>query len=269
MAIPVGPKQIKQAGIAIVFLAITLTFIPLITVFYIGCGLIDVMRNDKRDYTLFQRYFTGNGFTTWLVSPINLIFDLLCKRNPGIYTLEDFSPDARQEVEAVLTVFRDNKDAILARIDRDMGDAKRAMFLYRWFGLRYNQEIPELNGAFRHVRTIAVSVFDGKERTSFHFGPHRLTVRVLLNLTPVPDEEVFIEVGNTRHYWRDDPLFIFDDTLFHRSINDHDGRRYVVFLDVMRPSPVPAITQALVLPISLIARAAKDIYYRRWKLLGV
>lgn len=268
MAFRFGRKRQKQLLVAIVFLAVTLALIPFVTLAYIAFGLLDVLRNDKRDYYLFQRYFSGNGFTTWLVSPLNLLIDLVCHRNPGIYTLDDFSDEARGELETVLEVFKARKDEIIARIDGELDGAKRGMFIYRWFGLRYNQEIPELDQDFKHVRTIAVSVFDGKERTNFHFGPLRMTLRVLYNLTPVPDSEVFIEVGKTRHYWRDDPLFIFDDTLMHRSINDHDGRRYVVFLDVMRPSPVPAIPRAAVVPISLVARAAKDIYYRRWKLLG-
>jgi aspartyl/asparaginyl beta-hydroxylase (cupin superfamily) len=268
MAFRFGPKRRKQLAIAVVFLATTLALIPLVTVFYILCGVLDVLRNEKRDFYLFQRYFSGNGFTTWLVSPLNHLIDLVSFRNRKIYGLEDFSPEARNEIEGVLDVFKSNKDAIISRIESELDGAKRGMFIYRWFGLRHNREVPELDQEFKHVRTIAVSVFEGKERTNFHFGPLRMTLRVLYNLTPVPNAEVFIEVGNTRHYWRDDPLFIFDDTLMHRSINDHDGRRHVVFLDVMRPSPLPGLLRAAVVPISLVARAAKDIYYRRWKLLG-
>ncbi|MEQ8440963.1 MAG: aspartyl/asparaginyl beta-hydroxylase domain-containing protein [Alphaproteobacteria bacterium] len=268
MAFHFGRKRQKQAAIAIVFLGLTLYFIPYVTVFYLVCGVVDVLRNERRDYYLFQRYFSGNGFTTWLVSPVNLVLDLLSARNPGVYRLQDMPEDCRREIEDVTRFFDENRDQVMARIDRELGDAKRGMFLFRWFGQRYNAEFEPLNRRFRHIRTIAVSVFDGKERTNFHFGPLRLTLRVLYNLTPVKDAEVFIECGKTKHYWAENPLFIFDDTLMHRSVNDHDGKRYVVFMDVMRPSPVPAVLRGLVVPVSWVATAFKTIYYRRWKMLG-
>ncbi|MDW3205594.1 MAG: aspartyl/asparaginyl beta-hydroxylase domain-containing protein [Alphaproteobacteria bacterium] len=269
MAVRIGKKKVKQAIIAALFLAVTLTFIPAITVVYIACGLLDVIRNERRDFYLFQRYFSGNGFTTWLVAPLNLLLDLVSYRNRKIYRPEDFSEECQAELETVLSFFRDNKDAVIRRIDGELGtEAKRGMFLFRWFGQRYNRDFAPLNGDFRHIRTIAVSVFQGTERTNFHFGPLRLTLRVLYNLTPVKDAEVFIECGRTKHYWADDPLFIFDDTLMHRSVNDHDGRRYVVFMDVIRPSPVPALLRALMVPVSWAATAFKSIYYRRWTMLG-
>ena len=74
------------------------------------------------------------------------------------------------------------------------------MFVYRWFGRQYNEEIAEFNKPFKYLRTIAVSVFEGNESTSFHFGPLRLTLRILYNLTPVESEEIFIECGHTKHY---------------------------------------------------------------------
>lgn len=266
---PIKGKTVKQGLIAVAFLAVCFYFIPWLLLFYMACGLADILRNEKRDWYLWQRYFSGNGFTTWLVSPLNLFIDLICYRNPKIYSLSDFSDEARRELDTVLKTFDTNRDAIMDRINRDLGDAKRGMFLFRWFGHQHNESIEALNAPFRHVRTIAVSVFDGQERTNFHFGPMRMTVRVLYNLTPVPDRDVFIETGHTRHYWADDPLFIFDDTLMHRSINDDDGRRFCVFLDVMRPSPFPGLLRAMMTPVSLVAGAFKSIYYRRWKMLGM
>lgn len=269
MAFRFGKKRIKQAVIAVIFLGVTVTLMPIVMAVWILAGILDVMRHEKRDWYLIQRYFSGNGFTTWSVAPINLFFDLLCYRNRKIYKLDDFSDEARAELDEVLGFFKENRQAVIDRIDAEMGDAKRGMFLCRWFGHLYSREFEPLNKPFRHVRTIAVSVFDGKERTNFHFGPQRLSLRVLYNLTPVDDAEVFIECGKTQHYWNQDPLFIFDDTLMHRSVNDHDGRRFVVFLDVLRPSPVPGLLGVLILPISWLATVFKPIFYRRWKMMGV
>lgn len=262
-------KTIKQGLIATTFLAVGFYFIPYLLVLYMVCGLIDILRHEKHDFYLWQRYFSGNGFTTWLVSPLNVFLDLICYKNRKIYALSDFSDEARQEIETVLAAFDANRDRIIADINSELGDAKRGMYLYRWFGHLYNRSIEDLNRPFRHVRTIAVSVFNGRERTNYHFGPMRMTIRVLYNLTPVADKDVFIETGNTRHYWVKEPLFMFDDTLMHRSINDDDGRRFCVFLDVMRPSPFPRLLSAMIVPVSLVAGAFKSIYYRRWKMLGM
>lgn len=238
------------------------------------CGLFDILRHRHRDWTLWQRYFSGNGFTTWLVSPFNLFLDLISSKNPGVYALSDFSEPARAEIETVLDTFKTHRGAVIDAIDAEMAatagaSERRGMFLYRWYGRRYNRGIEALNGSFDHVRTIAVSVFDGKERTNFHFGPMRMTIRVLYNLTPVEGKDVFIECDGVTHYWSEDPLFMFDDTFMHRSVNDHEGRRYCVFLDVLRPSPLPGCLRILEVPISLVATAFKTIYYRRWKMLGI
>lgn len=267
-------KLIKQGVVAAIFLTLGFLFVPVLLIFYMGCGLFDILRHRRRDWTLWQRYFSGNGFTTWLVSPFNLFLDLISSRNPGVYKLSDFSEPAQAEIQTVLDTFKNNRQSIIAEIDAEMkatetAHERRGMFLYRWFGRRYNRSIAALNGDFEHVRTIAVSVFDGKERTNFHFGPMRMTIRVLYNLTPVAGDQVFIECDGVMHYWSEDPLFMFDDTLMHRSVNDHDGRRYCVFLDVLRPSPLSGALRVLEKPISLIATLFKTIYYRRWKMLGM
>ena len=61
-------KAIRRFGIAGAVLLFGLIFVPLLTIFYIGCGLIDVMRNKRRDAMVFRQYFMGNGITTWLAN---------------------------------------------------------------------------------------------------------------------------------------------------------------------------------------------------------
>lgn len=262
-------KTVRKVAVTAVLVSLMLYFAPMVMLFYAVTGVIDLLRNDIIDWKLVTRYFTGNGVSVWLLSPLNLAIDLLCYRNRGVYKLEDFPDDYRQEIEEVLGVFTSRKDEIIARIDEELGDGKRGMFLYRWYGLRYNQEIEEFNKPFKYLRTIAVSVFQGKESTTYHFGPLRMTLRILLNLTPVEGAEVYIECGKHKNYWGENPLFIFDDTLLHRSVNEHDARRYCVFMDITRPSPVPKLLSALIVPVSVLARNSKQIFYRHWKMLGV
>ena len=94
--------------------------------------------------------------------------------------------------------------------------------------------IADFDREYRFIKTIALSVFNTRESTTWHFGPLRFTYRVLFNLDPVDSREVFIEVDGCTHFWRDDPLFIFDDTYFHRSVNAVDHVRYCLFMDIVR-----------------------------------
>jgi len=267
MARAFSRKRARKGVIAVAAVAVLLYFAPYLLIFFLATGLLDVLRNEKKTGELFERYFLGNGVTVWLLSPVNLLVDLLCYRNKGIYRLEDFPADCRQEIEDVLAVFAARTDEVIGQVDRAFESGRRGMLVYRWYGRQYNREIADFNRQFRYLRTIAVSVFEGNESTSFHFGPLRLTLRILYNLTPVQSDDIFIECGGTRHYWHKDPLFIFDDTLMHRSANNHEGRRYCVFMDVLRPSPVTPLLSALVVAVSAIAQRAKGVFYRNWKML--
>ena len=261
-------KRLRKGIVAVAALSGALYFVPFLAIFYIATGLLDVLRNERKDRNLFERYFLGNGVTAWFLSPLNLLMDLLCYRNKRIYRLEDFSEECRQEIEEILSVFAARKEEIIAHVDHAFESGRRGMFVYRWFDRQYNKEIAEFNKPFKYLQTIAVSVFEGNESTSFHFGPLRLTLRILYNLTPIESAEIFIECGRTKHYWHKDPLFIFDDTLMHRSANENEARRYCVFMDVIRPSPVTALLSALLVGFSAIAQLAKGVFYRNWKMLG-
>src|SRR4051794_30419636 len=80
-------KSLRKFAIAIPLLAIGFYFVPILTSVFIVLGLIDVLRNDRKDMSLFSGYFLGNGLFTWLLSPFNLFVDLLCYRNPGVWKL--------------------------------------------------------------------------------------------------------------------------------------------------------------------------------------
>ncbi len=261
-------RYVRKGVVATTALAAALYFVPVLAIFYIAAGLVDVLRNERKDRNLFERYFLGNGLVTWLLAPLNLLADLLSYRNKRIYRLEDFSAPCRAEIEEALAVFVARRDEIVAEVGRAFDSGRRGMFVYRWYGGQFDTSVPEFNKPFKYVQTIAVSVFRGNESTGFHFGPLRLTLRVLYNLTPVQSERVFIECGRTKHDWHKDPLFIFDDTLMHRSANEDEARRYCVFMDVIRPSPVTPVLSVLLVVVSVVARRVKGIFYRNWKMLG-
>src|SRR5262249_25294638 len=70
-------------------------FFPKLMLFYFACGLYDVSRNRRWDLALVDRYFFGNGVTTWLLSPFNVLMDILALPyiNKGVYKLEDLPKD--------------------------------------------------------------------------------------------------------------------------------------------------------------------------------
>lgn len=261
-------KTIRRIAIAVPVFAVLLWFLPVLATFWFVAGVIDVSRNRAKNSLLVSRYFLGNGILTWLLAPFNLLIDLVSYRNPGVYELSDFPPEWRAEIERVLETFRTRKDEITTRIDERFSDGRRGMYVWRWYGRRFADDVPEFNSDFKYVKTIAVSVFSGKESTTWHYGPLRLTLRVLLNLAPADSDRVFIECNGRRHLWRDDPLYIFDDTLFHRSVNEVDSRRYNVFMDVIRPSPVPGFLSMLLSGVSAIADQLKSAFYKNWKMIG-
>ena len=81
------------------------------------------------------------------------------------------------------------------------------------------------------------------------------------------DDSAYIVVGDTTNRWRDNKLFIFDDTLLHESINQTDQARYCLFVDMIRPTPFPAVMRATVYVIGLLTESFKFVYYQNWKVI--
>jgi beta-hydroxylase len=261
-------KLLRKLVIALPLLALALWYLPWITALFLTTGFVDVMRNDTHDLSMFSGYFLGNGLFTWLLSPFNVLVDLISNRNPGVWTLDDFPADYRAEIEGVLAVFARRKTEILEEIDTAFPSGRRGMYVYQWYGKQHIDTVPEFNKRYRYIRTIAVSVFDGRESTSLHFGPLRLTLRVLFNLKPSVTDDVFIECGKVRNLWYRNPLFIFDDTLRHRSVNLYDARRYCVFMDIIRPSPVPGVLSAALRVVSTGVDRFNAIFFKNWKMIA-
>ena len=261
-------KIAKRILIALPVFALLINFVPWLFAFWLVCGLIDVARNKGATSMVYNRYFLGNGVLTWLLSPLNLLVDLLSYRNPGIYRLEDFPEAYRAEITEVLDIFKTQKVKIISDIDEKFESGRRGMYVYRWFGKKNIQNIPELNPDFKYLKTIAVSVFSGKESTSFHYGPLRLSLRILYNMQPADTDLVFIECNGVKHFWNKDPLYIFDDTLMHRSVNEYDARRYNVFMDIVRPSPIPSFISAMLTVVSRSVERINALFYKNWTMIG-
>jgi beta-hydroxylase len=247
-------------------LALALLLIPKIFAFYLCCGLVDVLRNQKRTLATLDRYFAGNGVFTWLLSPFNLLMDVLALpfRNKGVYQLTDLPRPYQEEIHAVIGAAHQRN--LVGALQSKVEGQKRGMIFFKWYGknLPTSVDVPEYRRPYRYIRTIGVSVFNKKQSTGKHFGPLRVTLRVLYNINAMTDQKAYIKVGNHIHYWRDNKLFIFDDTLQHQSCNESEAIRYCLFVDILRPSLFSALTSAILAGVRLVIARFNCLFYQHW-----
>jgi hypothetical protein len=262
-------KLIKKCLKVSVLLVPLAVFFPLFLIFYITLGLLDVCRNEPADFDTIKRYFIGNGILTWLLSPFNLILDLFSLKNKGIYTLDDLPKAHREELSALLHDINTHKEHIKKEMSTRLSEIDRGMLFFKWYGdnIDTSFDMPCFHKDYKLIKTIGVSAFNQQKATSIHFGPLRITLRVLYNLTPTNEGEVYIQVGGQKHYWRDEPLFIFDDTLQHQSVNYSDQIRHCMFIDIVRPTNFHAILNTLLKATKFITAKTNGIFYKKWVFL--
>ena len=104
----------------------------------------------------------------------------------------------------------------------------------------------------------------GSRRGRKHYGPLRVTLRVLYNINTIADRNVYIKVGNQTNYWQDNKLFIFDDTLQHKSCNESDEVRYCMFVDILRPSLFLGLMSATLACVRVMIARFNFIFYKHW-----
>ena len=244
-------------------------FFPWLMLVYFVCGLYDVSRNTKFDLALLDRYFFGNGVTTWVLSPLNVLMDILALPyvNKGVYKLDDLPKDYQDEVRSVIDAAV--KQDLVGQLQRTAEAHARSMFFFKWYDANVNTviDVPAFHRDYKFIKTIGVSVFRKKESTSKHFGPLRATFRVLYNVNDMDDKSAYIVVGGTTNYWKENKLFFFDDTLLHQSCNESDKVRYCMFIDIARPSSVPALLAGVVTLNRFLFRGLNSIFYKKWKVI--
>jgi len=253
----------------VVPLALAAYFIPRILAVFVVLGLIDVVRNRPFTLGLCYRYFLDKGVFTWLLAPFNLAFDVLSLPywNKGIYKLEDMPAGYRAEIQTLIDAAHARN--LVAVLEEKMAKKKRGMIFFQWHGkiLETSVDIPEFRQRFKFIRTIGVSIFNKKQSTDRHFGPLRVTLRVLYNVNDITDPQAYIQVGNVVHRWCDEKLFIFDDTLEHESLNETDALRYCLFVDIVRPSLFPWLMRGIVTAVRLGMAPVRRIFYSNWVML--
>jgi len=242
---------------------------PKIALFYAICGAYDVSRSRPLTAELLRRYFIGNGFGTWMLSPLNTLLDLFSLPfvNKGVYRLADLPQDYQDELKRLLQAAT---DADLERqLEERSREYQRTMIFFRWYGMNVNSSlnVPAFHQPWKYVQTIGVSVFNRRVTTSKHFGYLRASLRVLYNLNDMSDASSYIVVGDTTNYWRDNKLFIFDDTLLHVSVNETEQPRYCLFVDMVRPTLFPRVLAGVITIVGYLTKSVKFMYYSHWKVI--
>ena len=259
-------RQGVRIGKRFALLVLAGWLLPSLTLFYVVCGLIDVLRNSDRSTETLSRYFFGNGVLTWLLSPLNLLLDLLTLPyfNKGVYSLTDLPAAWQDELREVMQLSDDGQ--FLSLMHDQMADRERVMFFFKWYGINNAKVdlVPGFHQPFRFVRTIGVSAFNGRQSTSQHFGPLRGTLRVLYNVGSPPTGDSFIVVGKHINHWREHRLFIFDDTLMHQSVNDSETVRWCMFIDILRPTLCPSLLRGILNCIRFISLRWNHVFYKHW-----
>ncbi|MGH8727632.1 MAG: aspartyl/asparaginyl beta-hydroxylase domain-containing protein [Burkholderiales bacterium] len=244
-----------------------LVLFPGFVIFYLICGALDVIRNRNLDWPLVQKYFLGHGALTWYLSPFNLLMDVLTLPywNKGVYELKDLPKPYQDELTTLVETI--NTKNIVGQLEDKLKSHEREMIFFKWYGHNLDNVInfPEFHAKYKYIRTIGISVFNKRMSTSKHFGPFRMTLRVLYNINEITSDQVYIEVGDRRNYWRESKLFIFDDTLLHQSVNESDARRYCAFIDIMRPSLIAPVMSVIVYVFGWLFMKMNRIFYNGWE----
>jgi hypothetical protein len=260
---------LRRVIIAFCVLAPLAYFFPKIALFYAACGAYDVGRNTGLNLSTLRRYFLGNGVLLWMLSPINVLLDVLSLPyiNKGIYRLDDMPPGHQDEIKRLIKAANDAD--LVRQVEERSKEHKRAIILWRYYGVQCETilAVPAFDGPWKYIQTIGLSVLNKKISTSLHFGWMRASFRVLYNINDVKDNSAYIVVGETTHYWRENKLFVFDDTLLHLSANETNHLRYCMYVDILRPSPFPRIMAAVCALEGYVGKKIKLISLTNWTLV--
>ena len=161
-------RTVRRIAKVILIAAPVAYFFPKIFLLYAMCGIYDVSRNDERTAELIGRYFLGNGVVAWLLSPLNVLLDLLSLPylNRGVYRLSDLPEAHQREVSRLIDAAGSRN--LVPQLEQAAAGGKRSMFFFKWYGtnLETVANVPEFHDEFRYITTIGVSVFNRKQSTS-------------------------------------------------------------------------------------------------------
>jgi ornithine lipid ester-linked acyl 2-hydroxylase len=162
-------------------------------------------------------------------------------------------------VEANTAVIRAELDAVLQRREdipnfQDLSENQQGLtkdtqwktFVLYGYGRRVDENCtlcPQTNRALQEIRgmkTAMFSILAPGMHIPEHCGPYKGVLRYHLGLIiPKPESQCRIRVGSETRSWAEGESMIFDDRYPHEVWNDSNIYRVVLFVDFLRPLPLP------------------------------
>ena len=86
------------------------------------------------------------------------------------------------EVERLIDISK--RENLVGQLQERAKELDRTMIFFKWYGENVDTflKTPAFHQRWKYIQTIGVSIFNKKVSTSKHFGPMRVTLRVLYNL---------------------------------------------------------------------------------------
>lgn len=166
---------------------------------------------------------------------------------PWAQTLEASWQQIRRELEVVLAnTHIPNFQEVLPSQERLTQDNQWKTFMLYGYGYKAKgncdrcPKTTQLIESVPGMKTAFFSILGPGKHIPPHRGFYKGVLRYHLGLiVPTPEEKCRIRVGDSIRHWEEGKSLIFDDTYDHEVWNETNGRRVVLFMDVVRPLPFP------------------------------
>jgi aspartyl/asparaginyl beta-hydroxylase (cupin superfamily) len=187
-------------------------------------------------------------------------------KNPPYVSVEEEFPEGKL-LKDNWNVIRDELDIVLKHVENipkfhevdnlqrfisDKDDKAWRTFIIKGFNewLDHNcQQVPKTTELLKQIPRVSMAMFsilEGGKHIPPHIGFFKSVLRYHLGLI-IPEGECYILVNGEKYSWKEGDHVLFDDTYKHEVWNKTDGRRVVLFIDVLRekglPKPMIAINK--------------------------
>lgn len=206
----------------------------------------------------FKRY--QNGGTTqsgmvvfvrncveWLIRVVNgdkTFYDV--EKEPWVTQVESQTESIVAELNAVLETGVPAWQKLSDDPQVQQGDSWKTFVLYAYGQpvLSNQQKCPNTVDALSHIpgmKTAWFSILEPQTSLPPHEGPYNGMLRYHLGLIIPSEGSEFcgIRVGKDTRNWKKGKSLLFDDTHDHEAWNKTNEKRVVLFVDMIRPLPIP------------------------------
>jgi len=167
---------------------------------------------------------------------------------PWVESVEKDWPAIRSELDKVLALREGIPNFQDISVDQKWltSDEKWKTFFFHAYGIKQEQNCafcPATASALEKIpglKTAFFSILMPEKRIPPHRGPYNGVLRYHLAVkVPGDGRECGIDVGGDVGHWVEGKSLVFDDSYMHHAWNNSDDIRVVLFVDFVRPLPIP------------------------------